>query len=104
MPISEKQLPPVLRRKADEIEDNKPSKHQIKKEKKAERKEKRQRQRKNANSLFNNQVTPEVSLQTKSDSESDADIEDNIDVRDSYGGLYMIIADKTKRSLLLFKF
>ncbi|KAJ8936388.1 hypothetical protein NQ318_010795 [Aromia moschata] len=33
LPISEKQLPPVLRRKAEEIDDNKPSKHQIKKEK-----------------------------------------------------------------------
>lgn len=37
MPISEKQMPPVLRRKADEIED-KTSKHQIKKEKRIERK------------------------------------------------------------------
>ncbi|KAG5888954.1 hypothetical protein JTB14_012213, partial [Gonioctena quinquepunctata] len=36
LPISEKQLPPVLRRKAEEIDDNKPTKHQIKKEKQSE--------------------------------------------------------------------
>ncbi|KAF7266574.1 ubiquitin specific protease 16/45 isoform X2 [Rhynchophorus ferrugineus] len=58
LPISEKQVAPILRRKADELEDNKPSKHQIKKEKRAERKK-------------------NISMEKSDSEESDADIEDN---------------------------
>ena len=51
--ICEKQVAPVLRRKAEEIEDNKPSKHQIKKEKRAERKKnKKQKQNKNNSRVY----------------------------------------------------
>ncbi|KAJ8916835.1 hypothetical protein NQ315_005842 [Exocentrus adspersus] len=84
LPISEKQLPPVLRRKAEEIEDNKPSKHQMKKEKRAERKKnKKQKGHRNSN-LVNNYENSEISLtdpglNNKSESESDADVEDNIE-------------------------
>lgn len=80
LPICEKQLPPVLRRKAEDIEDcNKPSKHQSKKEKRAEKK-KNKKQKSNKNLLtniitFNNDGT----IVNKSESESDADVEDNVE-------------------------
>lgn len=82
LPISEKQLPPVLRRKAEELEDNKPSKHQIKKEKRAERKKKKQNKynRNISNNILNSIPMADGSPE-KSDSESDADIEDNVEVR-----------------------
>ncbi|XP_018576417.1 ubiquitin carboxyl-terminal hydrolase 16 isoform X2 [Anoplophora glabripennis] len=82
LPISEKQLPPLLRRKAEEIEDNKPSKHQTKKEKRAERKKnKKQKGHRNlVNNFQNNQLSSaDPSMDNKSDSESDADVEDNIE-------------------------
>ncbi|CAG9774052.1 unnamed protein product [Ceutorhynchus assimilis] len=77
LPITEKQMPPVLRRKAEDSEDHKPSKHQLKKEKRAERNKKRQNRKNNANSSN--------VAETKSDSEeslnqspnADADVEDN---------------------------
>ncbi|KAJ8946788.1 hypothetical protein NQ314_008771, partial [Rhamnusium bicolor] len=81
LPISEKQLPPVLRRKAEEIEDNKPSKHQIKKEKRVERK--KNKKQKSHRSLNNNMLISQTSVtdgvENKSDSESDADVEDNVE-------------------------
>lgn len=84
LPISEKQLPPI-RRKAEEIEDNKPSKHQLKKEKRAERKKNRKPHKIytnfsqigiEGNNLVTTQDGDDVGLE-KSDSESDADVEDN---------------------------
>jgi ubiquitin carboxyl-terminal hydrolase 16/45 len=84
LPITEKQLPPILRRKAEEIDDNKPSKHQIKKEKRAERKKnKKQKSYKNMNVAIGpvNQPPGGVDVDMdKSDSESDADVEDNVEV------------------------
>nr|XP_015838142.1 PREDICTED: ubiquitin carboxyl-terminal hydrolase 16 [Tribolium castaneum]XP_015838143.1 PREDICTED: ubiquitin carboxyl-terminal hydrolase 16 [Tribolium castaneum]XP_015838144.1 PREDICTED: ubiquitin carboxyl-terminal hydrolase 16 [Tribolium castaneum] len=84
LPITEKQLPPVLRRKAEEIEDNKPSRHQIKKEKRAERKKnKKQKSHKNVNIVMGPSNQPTAGLDVdmdKSDSESDADVEDNVEV------------------------
>lgn len=79
LPISEKQIPPALRRKAEEIEDNKPSQYQSKKEKRAEKKKKKQAAR-NVN-LQNSTTTTE---QNHSESESDADVEDNVEVRLSF--------------------
>lgn len=81
LPISEKQLPPVLRRKADEIED-KSFIHQSKSAKKSERKKRRSKYRNPVNNILNNQVemSSDVVLDTKSDSESDADVEDNLEV------------------------
>ncbi|KAL3274687.1 hypothetical protein HHI36_016065 [Cryptolaemus montrouzieri] len=79
LPVAEKQVPPILRRKADEIED-KPSKHQIKKEKRAERK--RNKKQKSHRNLMNSSDTALILGETsmeKSDSESDADIEDNVE-------------------------
>lgn len=82
LPITEKQLPPVLRRKAEEIDDNKPSKHQIKKEKRAERKKnKKQKSIRNMNVTIGPNPAPsglDVNMD-KSDSESDADVEDNVE-------------------------
>ncbi|CAH2005134.1 unnamed protein product [Acanthoscelides obtectus] len=79
LPICEKQLPPVLRRKAEDIED-KPSKHQIKKEKRAERK-KNKKQKSNQSLLLNSNTSIVAwtgeEMGNKSESESDADIEDN---------------------------
>ncbi|KAK4874090.1 hypothetical protein RN001_013450 [Aquatica leii] len=71
LPISEKQIPPVLRRKAEESDDNKPSKHQTKKEKRAAKKKKKQKER--------NDSAMDSTLQNESESESDADIEDNVE-------------------------
>lgn len=81
LPITEKQLPPVLRRKAEEIDDNKPSKHQIKKEKRAERKKnKKQKSYKNLNVTIGPCPAPSGDVDMdKSDSESDADVEDNVE-------------------------
>ncbi|XP_044759903.1 ubiquitin carboxyl-terminal hydrolase 16 isoform X2 [Coccinella septempunctata] len=84
LPVVEKQLPP--RRKAEEIEE-KPSKHQIKKEKRAERKKNKQQKYQKfqfngsdgTNSLQNNGKIE------KSDSESDADVEDNAEDSTSMG-------------------
>lgn len=73
LPVAEKQVPPVLRRKAEEIED-KPSKHQIKKEKRAERK-KNKKQKSHITFITNK----EIHVMEKSDSESDADVEDNVE-------------------------
>ncbi|XP_019765732.1 ubiquitin carboxyl-terminal hydrolase 45 isoform X1 [Dendroctonus ponderosae] len=78
LPISEKQIAPVLRRKADDSEDNKPSKHQIKKEKRAEKKKKKQKYNRNNNLLITNMNDTDVAMEHKSSSEeSDADVEDN---------------------------
>ncbi|CAH0563841.1 unnamed protein product [Brassicogethes aeneus] len=79
LPISEKQVPPVLRRKAEDSDDTKPSKHQIKKEKRAERKKnKKQKNHKSFSSLNSSSMSAggETGMD-KSDSESDADVEDN---------------------------
>lgn len=76
LPISEKQVPPVLRRKAEDLDDNKPSKHQIKKEKRAERKKNKKHKALASNTIIFKQDGTFVS---KSDSESDADVEDNAD-------------------------
>ncbi|XP_023016937.1 ubiquitin specific protease 16/45 isoform X2 [Leptinotarsa decemlineata] len=78
LPISEKQLPPVLRRKAEDLDDNKPSKHQIKKEKRAERK-KNKKQKNNRSILNNEMIFTNSNLVNKSESESDADVEDNVE-------------------------
>lgn len=76
LPISEKQMPPVLRRKAEEIDDNKPSQYQSKKEKRAEKKKKKMA----AKNFSTNDSIAGTSNQNHSDSESDADVEDNIEV------------------------
>lgn len=84
LPVVEKQLPP--RRKADEIEE-KPSKHQIKKEKRAERK--KNKAHKFQKFSLNDSLIGETNLpqnngkMDKSDSESDADIEDNVEVSEA---------------------
>lgn len=75
LPITEKQIPPVLRRKAEEIDDNKPSKYQIKKEKRAERK--KNKKQKARSSFIGPSNQPSDVNMDKSDSESDADVEDN---------------------------
>lgn len=77
LPISEKQIPPALRRKAEEIEDNKPSQCQSKKEKRAEKKKKKKQATKN---LLSSLESANMSTQNHSESESDADIEDNVEV------------------------
>lgn len=93
LPISEKQIPPALRRKAEEIEDNKPSQYQSKKEKRAEKKKKKQAAR-NVN-LQNSNTTNEQN--NHSESESDADIEDNVEVRLSFVSTH-------RHSIVLFCF
>lgn len=76
LPITEKQIPPVLRRKAEEIiDDNKPSKYQIRKDKRAERK-KNKKQKGRSSFVGPINQTSDVNME-KSDSESDADVEDN---------------------------
>lgn len=78
LPITEKQIPPMLRRKAEELDD-KPSKYQIKKEKKATKKNKRNKICKNTTTTTaNNDDTKSNTNHT--DTESDADVEDNIEV------------------------
>ncbi|CAG9832560.1 unnamed protein product [Diabrotica balteata] len=80
LPISEKKLPPVLRRKAEDIEDNnKPSKHQIKKEKRAERK--KNKKQKSSKGVLSNTIVfyNDGTFVNKSESESDADVEDNVE-------------------------
>lgn len=77
LPISEKQVPPALRRKAEEIEDGKVAQGQSKKEKRAEKKKKRQAAK--AVGLANATVSAE-SVANHSESESDADVEDNVEV------------------------
>ncbi|KAF5270650.1 hypothetical protein FQA39_LY01388 [Lamprigera yunnana] len=74
LPISEKQIPPLLRRKAEESDD-KPSKHQTKKEKRAAKKKKKQKERSDMamDSNYGDNIPND------SDSESDADVEDNIE-------------------------
>lgn len=81
LPISESQVPPVLRRKADDSDDIKPSKHQIKKEKRAERK-KNKKQKGVRTKGFGQpmSIDDESRIDNKSDSESDADVEDNTEV------------------------
>lgn len=66
-----------MRRKAEDLDDNKPSKHQIKKEKRAERKKNKKHKALASNTIIFKQDGTFVS---KSDSESDADVEDNADV------------------------
>lgn len=78
LPISEKQIPPALRRKAEEIEDNKPSQYQSKKEKRAEKKKKKLAAR--SLIITSPEATASTSSQNHSDSESDADVEDNVEV------------------------
>ncbi|XP_060523089.1 ubiquitin carboxyl-terminal hydrolase 16/45 [Cylas formicarius] len=82
LPICEKQLAPVLRRKAEEIEDAaKPSKYQIKKEKRAEKKKKNKKHQNQRNGAAASgalvQQADDVFMENKSESESDADVEDN---------------------------
>ncbi|XP_066258268.1 ubiquitin carboxyl-terminal hydrolase 16/45 [Euwallacea similis] len=84
LPISEKQVAPVLWRKAEDNEGNKPSKYQMKKEKRAERKKKKQKHYKNNNLLImnvdNGDNNTDVQMENKSDTEeSDADVEDNVE-------------------------
>lgn len=77
LPIVEKQTPPVYRRKADELDENKPSKHQLKKENKAARKAKKRKGQRT--SSFNSPGTSMDVQNDNSESESDADVEDNIE-------------------------
>ncbi|XP_050309022.1 ubiquitin carboxyl-terminal hydrolase 16 [Anthonomus grandis grandis] len=81
LPICDKQVAPILRRKAEDSEDNKPSKHQIKKEKRAERKRNKSKlinHAKVVNKLDNS--SNDISMEKKSDNEeSDADVEDNVE-------------------------
>ncbi|XP_017770908.1 PREDICTED: ubiquitin carboxyl-terminal hydrolase 16 [Nicrophorus vespilloides] len=96
LPISEKQTPPVLRRKADELDDNKTSKHQIKKEKRQAKKNKKSKHHQKqiavasastaADNQTNSASSPSIDKYC-SDSESDADVEDNIE--DSNNGRSM---------------
>lgn len=83
LPITEKQIPPVLRRKAEDLDD-KPTKYQIKKEKKATaKKNKKNKSVKNVipNQLSSNVADADETLDAKnSGTESDADVEDNIEV------------------------
>lgn len=87
MPIVEKPLPP--RRKADEIEE-KPSKHQIKKEKRAERKKNKAHKYHKFQFIgpspnpADGNLSENNSKMEKSDSESDADIEDNVEVNKNF--------------------
>lgn len=78
MPITEKQIPPIFRRKAEEIDD-KPSKYQMKKEKKAAKKNKRNKTYKSTINTSSNSDDPKSNI-NNSDTESDADVEDNIEV------------------------
>lgn len=82
LPISEKQIPPALRRKAEEIEDNKPSPYQSKKEKRAEKKKKKLAAKSlvNATASASTEAVASTSSQIHSESESDADVEDNVEV------------------------
>lgn len=88
LPIVEKPLPP--RRKADEIEE-KPSKHQIKKEKRAERKKNKAHKYHKFQFIgpspnpADGNLSENNSKMEKSDSESDADIEDNVEESTSLG-------------------
>ncbi|GJQ73747.1 hypothetical protein Trydic_g14079 [Trypoxylus dichotomus] len=75
LPITEKTIPPLLRRKADEIEDK--SKHHVKKEKRAPKKNKKQKSQKNILSV--KPVEPSPKSESNSGSESDADVEDNLE-------------------------
>lgn len=84
MPISEKSIPPVLRRKAEETDDHKPSKLQIKKEKRTVKKTKKQKSRSYNDNIMNTSLSRDSLSEDKksndnSDSESDADVEDNIE-------------------------
>lgn len=74
VPISEKQMPPAQRRKAEEIEDNKVNSYQTKKEKRAAKKNKKQKS--NVNNL---NIITSPARENNSGSESDADVEDNAD-------------------------
>ncbi|KRT80908.1 Peptidase, partial [Oryctes borbonicus] len=76
LPITEKTIPPLLRRKADEIEDK--SKHQIKKEKRAAKKNKKYKGQKNL-ILPMKSVDVLTKSESNSGSESDADVEDNLE-------------------------
>ena len=78
LPITERQIPPALRRKADDSEEK--SKSKLKKEKRAAKKNKKHKGN-NKYSLYpqTNKVAESIEV-NKSDSESDADVEDNIEV------------------------
>lgn len=81
----------MFRRKADELDDNKPSKHQMKKEAKAARKAKKRRGPKNggASTSMDNDDN-----ENNSDSESDADVEDNVEVSSFLKRIYVPLFNK----------
>lgn len=87
LPISEKLRPPVLRRKAEDSDDHKPSKHQVKKERRAMRKANKRGYGLSSSSSnvviqefdSNGDAPMESENNDKSDSQSDADVEDNIE-------------------------
>lgn len=83
LPISETLIPPVQRRKAEELDDNKPSQYQIKKEKRAAKKNKKQKNNRNVN-IQNIAAFPQHNSGNNSENESDADVEDNVEVRKKF--------------------
>lgn len=72
LPIGETQIPPVLRRKAEESDDSRSSKYQTKKEKRAAKKNKKLK-------ALDDTTIGNPTVDNKSESESDADIEDNVE-------------------------
>lgn len=77
LPINEQQ--PKHRRKADELEDSRPSKYQLKKEKRAaSKKNKKAKNHRHANPTTDMEAEIE-NEQNKSDTDSDADVEDNLE-------------------------
>lgn len=83
LPIVEKQNPPVFRRKADELDETKASKHQLKKENKAARKAKKRKGPRTVSSFNSPGTSGSMDVQgneNNSDWESDADVEDNVEV------------------------
>ncbi|CAG9858181.1 unnamed protein product [Phyllotreta striolata] len=77
LPICEKQLPPAFRRKAEDLDENKPSKHQIKKEKRAERKKQKKQKGYKSTTTNDGADAAVAAAEAASESESDADVEDN---------------------------
>lgn len=77
LPISETQVPPVLRRKAEESDDNKPSKYQTKKEKRVAKKNKKLKAFNDG--MGENDFGTSQGADNKSETESDADVEDNVE-------------------------
>lgn len=82
----------MLRRKAEELDDNKPSQYQIKKEKRAAKKNKKQKNNRNAN-IQNISAFPQQNNNSgnNSENESDADVEDNVEVRRKFNIYHFFI-------------